>query len=101
MYFRFGSALVLLILMSVAGVAIEKQCLALRRSVMRQQYRREVLQDEYARLRLQTQQLGAPVRLFQALEADRSERAPTEDSANSSDARQQAAAFQSAHNADR
>jgi hypothetical protein len=101
MYFRFGSALVLLILMSVAGVAIEKQCLALRRSVMRQQYRREVLQDEYARLRLQTQQLGAPVRLFQALEADRSERAPTEDSANSSDARQQSAAFQSAHNADR
>jgi hypothetical protein len=101
MYFRFGSALVLLILMSVAGVAIEKQCLALRRSVMRQQYRREVLQDEYARLRLQTQQLGAPVRLFQALEADRSERAPTEDSANSSVARQQSAAFQSAHNADR
>ncbi len=101
MYFRFGSALVLLILMSVAGVAIEKQCLALRRSVMRQQYRREVLQDEYARLRLQTQQLGAPVRLFQALEADRRERAPTEDSANSSVVRQQSAAFQSAHNADR
>jgi hypothetical protein len=101
MYFRFGSALVLLILMSVAGVAIEKQCLALRRSVMRQQYRREVLQDEFARLRLQTQQLGAPVRLFQALEADRRERAPTEDSANSSVVRQQSAAFQSAHNADR
>jgi hypothetical protein len=101
MYFRFGSALVLLILMSVAGVAIEKQCLALRRSVMRQQYRREVLQDEYARLRLQTQQLGAPVRLFQALEADRRERTPTEDSANSSVVRQQSAAFQSAHNADR
>ncbi|HEX4069642.1 MAG TPA: hypothetical protein VHX68_00670 [Planctomycetaceae bacterium] len=91
----------LLILMSVAGVAIEKQCLALRRSVMRQQYRREVLQDEYARLRLQTQQLGAPVRLFQALEADRRERAPTEDSANFSVVRQQSAAFQSAHNADR
>lgn len=101
MYFRFGSALVLLILMSVAGVAIEKQCLALRRSVMRQQYRREVLQDEYARLRLQTQQLVVPVRLFQALEADRRERAPTEDSANSSVVRQQSAAFQSAHNADR
>jgi hypothetical protein len=101
MYFRFGSALVLLILMSMAGVAIEKQCLALRRSVMRQQYRREVLQDEFARLRLQTQQLGAPVRLFQALEADRSGRASTEDSANSSVPRQQSAAFQSAHNADR
>jgi len=87
--------------MSIAGIAIEKQCLALRRSVMRQQYRREVLQDEYARLRLQTQQLGAPVRLFEALDEHRSERAPTEESANSRVARQQSADLQSAHNVGR
>jgi len=68
MYFRFGSALVLVFLMSVGGIAIEKQCLALRRAVIRQQYRREVLADEYARLRLETQQLGAPIRLFETLE---------------------------------
>ena len=40
MYFRFGSALVLVFLMSVGGIAIEKQCLSLRRAVIRQQYRR-------------------------------------------------------------
>lgn len=68
MYFRFGSALVLVFLMSVGGIAIEKQCLALRRAVIRQQYRREILGDEYARLRLETQQLGAPIRLFETLE---------------------------------
>jgi hypothetical protein len=68
MYFRFGSALVLVFLMSVGGIAIEKQCLSLRRAVIRQQYRREILADEYARLRLETQQLGAPIRLFETIE---------------------------------
>jgi hypothetical protein len=71
MYFRFGSALVLVFLMSVGGIAIEKQCLALRRAVIRQQYRREILADEYARLRLETQQLGAPIRLIETLEQRR------------------------------
>jgi hypothetical protein len=78
MYFRFGSALVLVMLMSFAGIAIEKQCLALRRAVIRQQYRREILGDEYARLRLQTQQLGAPVRLFDTLDRGRPEATPDE-----------------------
>jgi len=68
MYFRFGSALVLVFLMSVGGIAVEKQCLSLRRAVIRQQYRREILADEYARLRLETQQLGAPIRLFETIE---------------------------------
>jgi hypothetical protein len=71
MYFRFGSALVLVFLMSVGGIAIEKQCLSLRRAVIRQQYRREILADEYARLRLETQQLGAPIRLIETLEQRR------------------------------
>jgi hypothetical protein len=79
MYFRFGSALVLVFLMSVGGIAIEKQCLALRRAVIRQQYRREVLADEYARLRLETQQLGAPIRLFKTMEHSRSARAAQND----------------------
>ena len=57
--------------MSVGGIAIEKQCLALRRTVIRQQYRREILADEYARLRLETQQLGAPIRLIETLEQRR------------------------------
>jgi hypothetical protein len=67
MYFRFGSAQVLVILVSMAGVAIEKQCLALRRAVSREHYRYDALRDLSARLRFKTQQLGAPHRLYDAL----------------------------------
>jgi chromatin segregation and condensation protein Rec8/ScpA/Scc1 (kleisin family) len=73
MYFRFGAAVVLAVLVAVAGIAIEKRCLMLRRALTREQYRYEVLRDLYARQRLQTQQLGAPARLFEALESDRRE----------------------------
>lgn len=81
MYFRFGAALVLAVLVALAGIAIEKQCLTLRRALTRERYRHEVLCDLYARQRLQTQQLGAPARLFEALENDRREfiaRTPTD-----------------------
>jgi hypothetical protein len=101
MYFRFGSALVLVILMSVAGIAIEKQCLALRRAVIRQQYRHEVLGDEYARLRLQTQQLGAPIRLFEALENGRLERTPPNGPDEVGGRRSPLLAWQSARHANR
>jgi hypothetical protein len=70
MYFRFGAALVLTVLVAVAGIAIEKRCLTLRRALSREHYRYEVLRDVYARQRLLTQQLGAPGRLFEALEND-------------------------------
>ncbi len=73
MYFRFGAALVLTVLVAVSGIAIEKRCLMLRRALSRERYRYEVLRDLYARQRLQTQQLGAPARLFDALESDRRE----------------------------
>jgi hypothetical protein len=73
MYFRFGAAVVLAVLGAVAGIAIEKRCLTLRRALTREHYRYEVLRDLYARQRLQTQQLGAPARLFEALESDRRE----------------------------
>ena len=68
MYFRFGSALLLVVLVAMAGVAIEKQTLELRRSVSRQHYQTDVLQDAYARARLRTQQLGAPERVINALD---------------------------------
>jgi hypothetical protein len=73
MYFRFGAALVLAVLVAVAGIGIEKRCLTLRRALSREHYRYEVLRDLYARQRLRTQQLGAPARLFEALESDRRE----------------------------
>jgi len=73
MYFRFAAAVVLAVLVAVAGIALEKRCLALRRDLTREQYRYEVQRDLYARQRLKTQQLGAPARLFEALESDRRE----------------------------
>jgi hypothetical protein len=69
MYFRFGSALVLVVLVSVVGIALEKQNLELRRAVSRQHFRMDVLRDTHAELRLQTQQLGAPARVIEALES--------------------------------
>jgi hypothetical protein len=71
MYFRFAAAVVLAALIAVAGVAIEKRCLALRRALTRERYRYDVLSDLYARQRLRTQQLGAPARLFESIESDR------------------------------
>ncbi len=58
MYFRFGAALVLAVLVAVSGIALEKRCLTLRRALAREHYRYEVLRDLYARQRLQTQQLA-------------------------------------------
>jgi len=69
MYFRFGSALVLVVVVSLATIALEKQNLELRRAVSRQHFRMDVLRDAHAGLRLKTQQLGAPARLIDALEA--------------------------------
>ena|ERR1700733_3148565 len=71
MYFRFGAAVLLAALVAVAGVAIEKRCLTIRRALTREHYRYEVLHDLYARQRLQTQQLGAPARLIALIENER------------------------------
>jgi hypothetical protein len=73
MYFRFGAAVMLAVLVAVAGIAIEKRCLTLRRALTREHYRCEVLRELYAKQRLQAQQMGAPARLFEALESDRRE----------------------------
>ena len=68
MFFRFGSALVLVVLISLAGNALEKRHLELRRRIIRQHYRMDVLSDAHAKLRLETQRLGAPVRMIETLE---------------------------------
>ena len=78
MFFRFGSAIVLVVLISLAGVGLEKRSLELRREVSRQHYRLDVLLETHARHRLRTQQLGAPVRLIDALEQGKLELRPPE-----------------------
>lgn len=68
MFFRFGAALLLVVSVALAGTVLETQNLALRRSISQQQYRMDVLLETQARLRLETQRLGAPARLFDELE---------------------------------
>ena len=60
----------LAVLVSMAGVALEKQTLELRREVTRQYYRSDILLEQYARLRLKTQQLSAPHHVLDLLEDD-------------------------------
>ena len=63
MYFRFASGLMLVVLVSMAGVWLEKQTLEMRRSVSVQYYQTDVLLDLLVRLRLETQQLTAPAQM--------------------------------------
>lgn len=70
MYFRFGAAIVLVVVISLVGVALEKQSLSYRRVISRQRYRMDVLVEQYAQLRLKAQRLGAPSRTIKSLEAN-------------------------------
>lgn len=71
MYFRFGAAIVLVVVVSVIGVALETQSLSYRRAISRQRYRMDVLVEQYAQMRLQAQRLGAPARTIKSLEEKR------------------------------
>jgi hypothetical protein len=77
MFFRFGSALILVVVASLLGIFVEKQNLTLRREISRQHYRMDVLQEEHARLRLQSQQLAAVERLFATVEDEGSGLVPS------------------------
>ena len=81
MFFRFGSALLLVVVISLLGIFIEKQNLTMRRELSRQHYRMDVLQDRHARLRLRSQQLAAIERLFETVEDENSGLVPAEPAA--------------------
>lgn len=68
MFFRFGSAVLLVVVMSLLGIAIEKENLDLRREISRQHYRMDVLQEEHARLRLRSQELAGIERLSEMVD---------------------------------
>jgi hypothetical protein len=68
MFFRFGVALLLVVLTSLAGTTLEKRNLELKRAVSRQYYRLERLQEQHAGKRALAQQLGAPNRLVGRLD---------------------------------
>lgn len=82
MFFRFGSALILVVVTSLLGIFVEKQNLTLRREISRQHYRMDVLQEEHARLRLRSQQLAAVERLFDTIEDEESGLVPSEPGSN-------------------
>ena len=73
MFFRFGSAIFLVVAISLVGIAIEKQNLHQRRELSRQTYQMDVLRDEHTRLRLHCQQLASIERLFETVERKNAE----------------------------
>lgn len=65
MYFRFATAIALLTAISLVGIAMDKQVLALKRAISLQHYQLDILREQEARLRLDVQRLEAPLRLQQ------------------------------------
>lgn len=76
MFFRFGSALCLVVVIALIGIAIEKHNLDLRREISRQHFQMDILKEEHNRLRLRSQRLAAVDRLFETVEHDDSQLAP-------------------------
>jgi len=64
MFFRFACAIAILTGISLVGIAIEKQNLSLKRRISLRQYEIERLNEKRCRLILQTEELGAPLRLL-------------------------------------
>ena len=64
MFFRFAAALLLVVAVSMAQVALEKESLRLRRQVSRQYYQMDELLELHAQLRLEIQTLSAPSQLL-------------------------------------
>jgi hypothetical protein len=71
MIFRFSAAVVLVVLVALAGAVLEKSNLAQRRRVSQQQYRLEELREQHSQLRWEAQRLGAPTRWLEPLEQGR------------------------------
>jgi len=68
MFFRFTATLVLIIAVSLAGVAMEKRSLAVKRSISLQHYRLQQLLEKRTQLRLDVELRGAPSRLIEQIE---------------------------------
>lgn len=76
MFFRFGSALCLVVVIALAGIAIEKHNLDLRRDISRQHFQMDILKEEHNRLRLRSQRLAAVDRLFETVTSQQSDLQP-------------------------
>ena len=68
MLFRFGSAILLAVAISLIGIALEKESLKLKRQVSRQHYQLDVLIDAHAKMKLATQRAGSPRQVLNSME---------------------------------
>lgn len=62
-FFRFTAALLLAVLVSITGIALEKETLQLKRAVSRQYFQIDLLLEIHAQLRLSVQEKTAPAQL--------------------------------------
>jgi len=60
MFFRFAVVVAAIVAIALAGIALEKGNLSLRRAISLQEYRHAVLLEERARLRVRIESLSAP-----------------------------------------
>ncbi len=70
MFFRFAGALLLFVLVSLFGIALEKETLSKRRQLSHQNYQLDVLRETHARLRLDVESIGSPQRTIGILEEE-------------------------------
>jgi len=68
MFFRFGAALLIVVLVALTGTTLEKQNLELNRAISHQQYRMDELKDLIVRLQLEAERLGTPSRILGTLD---------------------------------
>lgn len=68
MFFRFLCCVALVVMISLAGVGLEKESLKTRRNISQQHYRMEILRESFAKMRLRVQELGAPAKLIESVE---------------------------------
>lgn len=66
MFFRFAAALMLVVLISTVGIALERQTLEAKRAVSRQAFQIDLLVEMHSQLRLSIQQQTAPAQLAKA-----------------------------------
>lgn len=60
MYIRFGAGILLVVAISVAGVAVEKEILSSKRELSHQAYREQVLLERHNQARTKVEELTSP-----------------------------------------
>ena len=78
MFFRFGAAICLVVVVGLTGTAIESRSLDLRRAISHQRYQLDVLIERQAKLRVAAERAGAPAQLIEPLEQGRLQLLPPE-----------------------